>query len=85
MSVLTGFLYSFDKVEAQDKRFRIPVYVLMMLTALGGAIGAYVVMLSHRHKTKQMSFRVLIYFSLVIQLGLLIALFIGFLIAKFGY
>ena len=74
MSVLTIILYSYDKVAAQSSRFRVPVYVLNMVTALGGGAGAFFSMLLYRHKNNKMNFRILIYFSLVLQIGVGIAL-----------
>lgn len=70
MTVLAIILYSYDKVAAQDKRFRIPVYVLNMVTAFGGAAGAMFSMLLYIHKKNKMNFRILIYFCFALQIAL---------------
>ena len=73
MSILTLVLFSYDKVAATTMgRARIPVYVLLMSTALGGAIGAFVSLFLYRHKTQQLTFRIPIIFCLVVQIALIL-------------
>ena len=67
-------LFSYDKVASGDGRFRIPVYVLMIPIGFGGGLGALVGMLIYRHKTTKMFFKIPIYFSVIIQSILFIAL-----------
>ncbi|MBQ7907612.1 MAG: DUF1294 domain-containing protein [Clostridia bacterium] len=69
MNILTLVLYSYDKVAAATPgRVRIPVYVLLMSTALGGAIGAFASMFLYRHKTQKLYFRIPIIFCLIVQI-----------------
>ena len=83
MSLFELIAFSYDKVVSQEKdekknntkeRFRIPMYVLMLPVALGGAFGALISMFLYRHKTKKMYFRIPIFFASAVQLILLIAL-----------
>ena len=67
MSLIELILFSYDKVASSSKRFRIPVYVLMMPIGFGGALGALGSMLLYRHKNTKIFFKIPIYFSAVIQ------------------
>ena len=66
-SVLEIILFGYDKVAANDGRMRIPVSVLLVPVALGGAAGALLSMLLFRHKTRKWYFRIPILFCLAVQ------------------
>jgi len=50
----------FDKKAAQNGRDRIPEANLFILSLAGGAFGVYAGMLTARHKTRKLNFRLLI-------------------------
>lgn len=68
MSVISIILYSYDKIAAGSGGLRIPVYVLLAPSSLGGAAGALLSMYLYKHKTRQMQFKIPIFFSLLIQI-----------------
>ncbi len=78
MSLITLLVYVSDYSTAKNKRgrVRIPEYVLLILTSLGGAIGAVIATLITRHKTRKLSFKIVIFCSLIIEVATAILLFI---------
>ena len=81
MSVITLVVFVCDCATARNGkkkagRVRIPEYVLLVLTSLGGAIGAIIATLLTRHKTRKLSFKVVIFCALIIQVATAILLFI---------
>ena len=66
MSILTYYLlvinfitwaaYGLDKRRAKGGKWRIPERTLLILTVVGGSVGALVGMLLFRHKTKKAKF-----------------------------
>ena len=68
MSVASIVLYSYDKVAAGSGGMRIPVYVLLAPTSLGGAAGALISVLLYRHKTKKMQIKIPVVFCLILQI-----------------
>lgn len=67
------YLMASDKDRAKANSFRIPEASLLLVAALGGAAGALLGMLLHRHKTKHLRFTVLIPFFLAVQLFALVS------------
>lgn len=72
INMYAWFLMANDKERAKANRFRIPEASLLLVAALGGAAGALLGMLFHRHKTKHLRFAVLIPFFLAVQLFALV-------------
>ncbi|MFD2370286.1 DUF1294 domain-containing protein [Brevibacillus sp. GCM10020057] len=66
------FLMRTDKRLAPRQGYRIPEASLLLAAALGGGIGALVGMLAFRHKTRHVSFLVLVPVFCLLQLFLLI-------------
>ena len=56
MSVITFIFYSVDKSRAANKKWRIKESTLLLLSALGGAVGGFIAMNLHRHKTQKWYF-----------------------------
>lgn len=71
MNVVTFFLFANDKHRAIYGERRIPEWVLMSCTLLGGSFGALMGMWMFRHKTLHSRFRVLVPASLLIHTCLL--------------
>ena len=78
MSVITFFLYASDKKKAQLGAWRIRERTLLLFSFLGGSIGAMCGMFLLRHKTKHLSFRILVPLSLLIHIAILVFLFTGY-------
>ncbi len=65
---LTAFaLCSYDKAVAGRGATRVPERVLFALALLGGSLGLLTGMFAFRHKTRKVSFRVVVAVILVIQ------------------
>ncbi len=60
MSIITFFLMFSDKRRAMCHRRRIPEKVLFLFAFLGGAFGGLCGMFLCRHKTRHLSFRILL-------------------------
>jgi uncharacterized membrane protein YsdA (DUF1294 family) len=66
---IAGFLtMGIDKRRAVKNRWRIPERTLFLVALLGGGIGSYLGMHSFRHKTKHMSFRIVLPVSAAVTL-----------------
>ena len=66
MSFITLLAYVSDYSIAKNgknkaRRVRIPEYVLLILASLGGAVGAVIATLITRHKTRKLSFKIVIF------------------------
>ncbi len=72
ISAVSFLEYGYDKLRAKRQECRVPEVVLHTLSALGGSIGAWVGMITFRHKTIKGSFRIL-FWSIVVLQALLIA------------
>lgn len=66
------YLMMHDKRLAKKRGFRIPEASLLLVAALGGGIGALVAMLACRHKTKHLSFMIVVPLFCFLQVFLLI-------------
>jgi uncharacterized membrane protein YsdA (DUF1294 family) len=82
MTFVTAVVYSYDFAVAVgqwaiDRRPRVPEYILLLLTALGGSIGALTIIKVQRHKARKWYFKTVAYLSLLLNLfvlGLLVAM-----------
>jgi uncharacterized membrane protein YsdA (DUF1294 family) len=59
-----------DKKRAKNKQYRISEKTLWMLALLGGGTGAYIGMVTFRHKTKHLNFRIGFFVLMILQLVL---------------
>lgn len=72
INIVTFCVYALDKNRAQKSEFRISERTLLLLAALGGALGAYLGMNILRHKTQQAKFKVFVPAMLIAQVVLLV-------------
>lgn len=67
-SLLTFVLFAWDKHLAVYQKSRIPEFILLLFSFLGGAFGALCAMVFFRHKTLHKTFLVCVPVFLIIQL-----------------
>lgn len=67
-NLATLFLFAFDKFQAGQKSERVPEIVLFLTVLLGGGIGAIVGMNLFHHKTKKLSFQLVVVSIILLQL-----------------
>jgi len=78
MSLITLALYAVDKLMAVGQSRRIPETVLLLLTALGGCVGALIGTLVFHHKSnvaRKWYFWCVIAVSLLVQGAMLLLIF----------
>ena len=70
-----GFiLCGLDKWKARHGFWRVPERVLFLISFLGGGLGFYIGMQLFRHKTRHLSFRILIPLAVALWAALLVVL-----------
>ncbi|MEA3553999.1 MAG: DUF1294 domain-containing protein [Campylobacterota bacterium] len=70
VNITTFILFTYDKVQAISANknvLRVPEINLLLMSMLGGTIGAIVSMLLFRHKIKKLSFIVKLLVVIIIQ------------------
>ncbi|MBQ6190526.1 MAG: DUF1294 domain-containing protein [Bacteroidaceae bacterium] len=67
MSVITFFVFGWDKWKAKNDKWRTPESTLFLLAIFGGSVGALLGMQVWRHKTQHWSFRLGIPIILILQ------------------
>ena len=72
INTATFLLFGFDKQNARRSAWRISEKILMLLTLLGGSIGAWSGMHFWRHKTRYFFFRYGVPMVFVLHLVLLV-------------
>lgn len=77
INVLTFCVYAIDKRHAKTNNYRIPEQTLLLLAALGGALGAYLSMNIFRHKTQHKKFTYAVPVMLILQVALLLCFAFG--------
>lgn len=78
ISVVTFFVYVHDKHQAYYSNRRVPEFLLLALSFMGGAMGAMSAMLLFRHKTQHTTFRICVpvFMAIHIIVILLMSLFV---------
>jgi uncharacterized membrane protein YsdA (DUF1294 family)/cold shock CspA family protein len=71
VSILTFGLYAGDKSAAQQGKWRTSESTLHLFSLVGGWPGAVIAQSQLRHKSKKLSFRVVFWFTVVINCGIL--------------
>ena len=74
LNTATFLLYGFDKVSAQVGARRIPERILYLATFCGGPIGTLLAMNLFRHKTRKLSFQLVVALLILIQLAIVLSL-----------
>jgi len=72
MSIVTFALYATDKRRAQNNQWRIKEATLFMCGFLMGGVGAMLGMSILRHKTKHISFKILVPLSVVVNIVVIV-------------
>lgn len=76
ISVVSVFTCVYDKIAAKRKWRRVREAHLHLLSILGGAFFMYLTMLAIRHKTKHLSFMIVLPIMIVLHATLIIAYYI---------
>ena len=76
LSIITFLLYGYDKAQAKIGGTRVPEVVLHGLALLGGFVGGWLGRFAFHHKTRKMSFTIVLTIATVLHLGLIILLFL---------
>lgn len=71
-NIITFSLYAADKRKAKNNEWRIKEATLFMVAFLMGGIGSMLGMSLLRHKTKHMSFRILIPLAVVLNIAVIV-------------
>ena len=69
VSVLTFLVYAKDKRAAQAGGWRVPERRLQLLSLCGGWPGAVIAQETLRHKTKKMDFRIIFWFTVLLNIS----------------
>lgn len=73
INILAFILYAYDKLQAlkvSRNTSRVPEMRLLLLTLLGGSIGALFAMLLFRHKIKKASFMIKYFLIVILQISM---------------
>lgn len=74
-SLVTFFVYGYDKRAARRSRWRIPEARLHLMAAIGGLPGALVAQRFFRHKNRKAGFQVITWLLVVLHIIIIIMLF----------
>ena len=75
IGIITYIAYSIDKSKAIDQEYRISEKSLLLLSLVGGWLGAIVAQQRFRHKTKKTSFQVIFWITVFVNILLLVSQF----------
>lgn len=70
LSTVTFLIFAFDKHLAHYSKRRVPEFLMLALSFVGGAFGALCAMLLFRHKTKHTSFLICVPVFLFIHVAI---------------
>ena len=72
LSIITFFIYGCDKLLAIKRKRRISEHTLLLLSVIGGSLGALIAMYLFHHKTRKRKFLVVNYFVSGVEVLILI-------------
>ena len=72
INIITFIIYGIDKYKSIKHKYRISEATLIILAILGGAIGAFLGMITFHHKTQKRVFIILIPVIMLIWVYILI-------------
>lgn len=75
-SLIAFFLYAIDKRKAVKGKMRIQEKVLLFFAVFFGSVGSLIGRIVAHHKTDKSYFSIVIYFSLLVNLATVVALFV---------
>ncbi len=70
LNLVTFIIYWFDKWMARANGWRVPEPILWLLALLGGSVGALLAVELLRHKSKKLSFQLVLWLIILLQLVL---------------
>ena len=70
INLIAFAVFGIDKLKAIKDKWRIPEKVLVLLSVIGGSIGATLGMYIFRHKTKKIAFKFGIPAILIVQIAI---------------
>ena len=71
INAVTFIIYGIDKYKAKNAKWRIPEATLLLMTVIGGSVGAWLGMKVWHHKTMHKKFKYGIPAILLIQIALM--------------
>lgn len=69
LNLVTFIVYWFDKWMARSHGWRIPEWILWLLALLGGSVGALLAVELLHHKSKKLSFQLVLWLIVLLQLA----------------
>ncbi len=82
VNAVAFIVYGIDKCRARNGKWRIPEATLLMLTVVGGSVGAWLGMKAWHHKTRHMKFRYGVPVILLLQIVVATLLYVNHCVGK---
>ncbi len=82
VNAVAFMVYGIDKCRARNGKWRIPEATLLMLTVVGGSVGAWLGMKAWHHKTRHMKFRYGVPVILLLQIVVATLLYVNHCVGK---
>ena len=82
VNAVAFMVYGIDKCRARNGKWRIPEATLLMLTVVGGSVGAWLGMKAWHHKTRHMKFRYGVPAILLLQIVVATLLYVNHCVGK---
>ena len=79
INIISFILMGIDKRAAKNNMYRIPEKVFFTLSIFLGSLGTYIGMYKFRHKTKHLSFKILIPILLIVNIICIYYIFLHFI------
>lgn len=82
VNAVAFIVYGIDKCRARNGKWRIPAATLLMLTVVGGSVGAWLGMKAWHHKTRHGKFRYGVPAILLLQIVVATLLYVNHCVGK---